>query len=86
MIETYEYEGPKCPHCAQQYTADEAYYFDESNFTDMDCDECGKPFKVRVYTSTSWTCWVDPAPPAPAAPLDAQPSPPESMTTKPRSA
>lgn len=54
--ETFETEGPKCPHCARQYTADEPHYFDEMNFTEMVCDGCARPFKVMVYTSTTWTC------------------------------
>lgn len=54
--ETYESEGPKCPHCGQQYTADEPHYFDEMNFTEMDCDVCGQAFDVRVNTSTAWIC------------------------------
>lgn len=57
MNETYETEGPKCPHCGRQYTADESHYYDEHRFTEMDCDECEKPFNVRVYLSASWTCW-----------------------------
>ncbi len=56
LAETYEHEGPKCPYCARQYTADEPHYYDEMNFTDMECDGCGKTFNVEVYTSTSWTC------------------------------
>ena len=56
MSETYETEGPKCPYCARQYTADEPHYFDEMAFTEMECDACDRTFKVAVYTSTSWTC------------------------------
>lgn len=59
---TYSTDGPKCPYCARQYTADEPHYFDENNYTEEDCDDCGKKFEVRVYTSTSWTC--DPIPDA----------------------
>jgi len=54
--ETYSEDGPQCPYCHRQFTADEGYYFDEMNFTRQQCDECAKTFKVRVYTSTSWTC------------------------------
>lgn len=54
--ETYESEGPKCPHCGRQYTADEPHYFDEQNFTEMDCDECGQAFEVQVFISTNWLC------------------------------
>jgi len=56
--ETYSNEGPECPHCGRQYTADDPFYYDESNLTEMDCDRCGKTFEVAVYTSTSWTCNV----------------------------
>lgn len=54
--ETYSEEGPQCPHCNRQFTADEAVFFDAANYTSQGCDECGKTFKVSVYTSTSWTC------------------------------
>lgn len=56
VSETYSREGPQCPHCGRQYTADEPWYYDETNFTADVCDQCDKPFKVSVYTSTSWTC------------------------------
>ncbi len=54
--ETYSTDGPICPHCKAQYTPDEPHYFDESGYTEDECDGCGKPFKVSVYTQTSWTC------------------------------
>lgn len=53
---TYSTEGPICPYCARQYTADEGHYYDEQNYTEQECDGCEKTFSVRVYTSTSWTC------------------------------
>ena len=53
--ETYSTEGPQCPHCKAQLTADEAHYYSES-YTEDTCQECEKPFKVNVYTETSWTC------------------------------
>jgi transcription elongation factor Elf1 len=56
--ETYESEGPKCPHCGRQYTADEPHYFDEMSFTEMDCDQCGEHFEVEVHTTTNWLCTV----------------------------
>jgi len=71
-IETYETEGPKCPYCGRQYTADDPVYFDEIRYTEETCDECGNTFDVEVYTSTSWTCSTrnlqsdDDTPPAPA--------------------
>lgn len=54
--ETYETEGPKCPCCGYQFTADEGIYFDEQRYTEETCDGCGETFDVSVYTSTSWTC------------------------------
>lgn len=54
--DTYSIEGPQCPYCQRQYTADEPHYFDEMGYTEEDCDQCGKTFEVMVYTSTSWTC------------------------------
>lgn len=53
---TYSTSGPECPYCGRQYTPDEAYYYDESNFTEQECDGCEKTFKVEVCNSTSWTC------------------------------
>jgi len=56
MAETYETEGPKCPCCGRQYTADEDFFFDEMRFTEFECDDYGETFDVGGYTSTSWTC------------------------------
>ena len=55
MKEAYSTEGPICPYCGRQYTADEVGYYDEMNYTSETCDECGNEFSVSVYTSTSWT-------------------------------
>ena len=54
--ETYSDEGPRCPYCSRQYTADEPDYYDEQGYTEETCDECEKTFDVAVYISTSWTC------------------------------
>jgi transposase-like protein len=56
MSETYSTEGPKCPHCGRQFTADDPIYFDEQGYTEEECDDCGKSFDVEVYNCTSWTC------------------------------
>ena len=56
LRETYETEGPKCPCCGRQYTADEPGYYDEMRYTEETCDNCGETFDVEVYTSTTWTC------------------------------
>lgn len=53
---TYSTEGPECPHCHRAFTADEAFYYDEMRYTEQQCDECGKTFKVSVFVQTSWTC------------------------------
>ena len=53
---TYESEGPKCPYCGRQYTADEPHYYDYQNYTEETCDECGQTFDVEVCTSTDWSC------------------------------
>lgn len=60
---TYSNDGPECPYCGCQFVADETYYHDPS-FTKMDCDECGKPFKVEVRHSVSWRCDAISAPAA----------------------
>lgn len=52
---TYSTEGPECPHCGRQYTADDPSYYSE-NYTEETCDGCGETFEVEVYHSTSWTC------------------------------
>jgi|GEM_PF-3337308 len=53
---TYSTSGPECPYCGRQYTPDEPHYYDESNYTEQECDDCGNTFMVEVYHSTSWTC------------------------------
>jgi hypothetical protein len=53
--ETYSTEGPQCPHCKVQITADADYYYDD-NYTQDQCGYCGGLFSVEVYVSTSWTC------------------------------
>lgn len=60
---TYSHEGPRCPYCGRQYTADEGHYYDEANYTEEQCDECNKKFAVSVHISISWEC--DPIEPAP---------------------
>ena len=48
--------GPECPYCGRAFVADEPFYYDESKFTEMECDACGKEFKVEVCHSVSWEC------------------------------
>lgn len=54
--ETYSTEGPQCPYCGFQYTADDPIYYDAQRFTEETCDQCDKTFDVEVFTSTTWTC------------------------------
>ncbi len=56
MSETFSNQGPQCPYCGRQYTADESHYYDEQNYTEEDCDSCGKKFSVSVVTDVAWTC------------------------------
>lgn len=51
---TYESEGPKCPHCGRQFTADDPVYYDEMNYTEETCDECDTAFNVQVFHSVTW--------------------------------
>ena len=60
--ETYSNVGPQCPHCAHQFTADEPHHYDETNYTEDDCSQCGKKFSVSVHMSVSWTCEAIPDP------------------------
>jgi hypothetical protein len=53
---TYSEEGPQCPHCNRQYTADEPFYYDERTYTEETCDQCGGKFSVDVEHRTSWHC------------------------------
>lgn len=55
LAETYEGEGPKCPYCGRQYTADKPIYYSD-RYREETCDECGKTFDVEVCTSTDWRC------------------------------
>lgn len=54
--ETYEHEGPKCPCCERQFTADDPGYYYENSYTEETCDECGVTFDVSVNHSVTWTC------------------------------
>lgn len=54
--ETWSNEGPQCPYCDRQFTADESFYYDEMNYTEETCDECGKKFEVRVCSTVAWAC------------------------------
>ena len=54
--ETYSSEGPQCPHCGFQLTADEPHYHDENNYTEETCPNCEQDFAVEVDHSTIWTC------------------------------
>lgn len=55
--ETFSEEGPLCPYCGRQYTADDSWFYDE-RLVEMECDGCEKTFTVSVCTTTTWTCDV----------------------------
>lgn len=62
--ETYSTDGPTCPHCGFVFTPDDGIYYDERRYTEDECPECEKKFKVEVFHSVSWTCEaIDPSPP-----------------------
>lgn len=54
--ETYSHQGPQCPYCGRQYTADEPWYYDENSCTEETCDNCGETFSIEVNHSVTWTC------------------------------
>lgn len=54
--ETFSTEGPQCPYCERQFTADESFYYDEGRYDQEECDNCGHKFKVNVCNSTTWSC------------------------------
>jgi ribosomal protein L37AE/L43A len=56
MSDTYSTDGPQCPYCGRQYTADESHYYDEMNYTEEVCDECDKKFSVSVCSTVAWSC------------------------------
>lgn len=52
---TYEKEeGPRCPFCGTQWTADDPMYFDESGFDD-ECPTCLSDIRIVPQTSVAWT-------------------------------
>ena len=52
---TYEDgEGPKCPFCGRQWTADDPIYYDEDGFED-ECDSCGNAVEIKPHLSVAWT-------------------------------
>jgi hypothetical protein len=53
---TYSDVGPECPHCKHRICADEPSMFDNLAYVQDDCPRCGKAFKVRVFTQTTWEC------------------------------
>lgn len=54
---SYSTEGPECPYCETQFTADDSSFYDE-NYTEDTCPECGETFLVEVHVETSWTCFT----------------------------
>jgi hypothetical protein len=53
---TFSISGPICPYCAYQMNpGGEPHLYDEDT-AELQCWSCDKPFRVEVYTQTSWTC------------------------------
>lgn len=52
------YDGPICPYCDYQHTADEPFYYDE-DLDEMECGLCCKKFEVRVSMTTYWMTGED---------------------------
>ncbi len=50
---TFSTEGPKCPYCGDQITADDGMFYDEMNYTEEECYSCGKTFEVSVTIETT---------------------------------
>ena len=48
-IETYRTGLPNCPHCGHDHQ-DSYFEFDleREDWTDAECDECGKEFELRM--------------------------------------
>lgn len=51
--ETYNHEGPECPHCGHVETTDEAHYFDDM-MENMECGVCGKTYACQYIRSDAW--------------------------------
>jgi tRNA(Ile2) C34 agmatinyltransferase TiaS len=64
--ETYSAEGPQCPYCGRQFTADGPHYYSD-DYEQDECDECGGKFAVTVHTTVAWSC----------EPIDAPEHPPQ---------
>lgn len=62
--ETYSIGGPQCPFCGCQITADGPEYYDEQNYTEEDCPDCGETFVVSVSIQTSWSAYKPETPDA----------------------
>ena len=52
-------EGPTCPFCDRQYTADEPEYMNETPH-EIECDQCGKTFMSECSISISWSTYSVP--------------------------
>lgn len=47
-------EGPICPFCGREYTADGPEFMDEHG-TEMECDQCGNEIRIEAHISVAWT-------------------------------
>ena len=54
MTTIYSDEGPTCPTCGRQYTADSDDLFRDTYA--MECDSCGSSYTVVTEISTMWIC------------------------------
>jgi hypothetical protein len=53
---TVSQEGPQCPYCLSQIReADDPCYYDDNNFIEFICEDCGSTSKAEVYRETTWT-------------------------------
>jgi hypothetical protein len=52
--EAFSTDGPQCPYCLCTITPDEGFYFDANNYTEGECPDCQRKFKVEVHIETSW--------------------------------
>lgn len=52
---TYSTDGPECPYCGFTFTPDDPFFYDD-RYTQEECPECDRKFKVEVRHSVSWAC------------------------------
>lgn len=55
--QTFSSHSPICPWCDHEHDHDGDFFYDEA-LTKYECEACDKPFNMRAYTSTTWTCTI----------------------------